>query len=68
MQRHRVVDPVAQEGHVLAGAAGDLDDARLLIGADPGDTVVVPIAASRWSSSSRPLCGTFASDRAAAAA
>ena len=37
VQRHRVVDPVAEEGHVLAGATGHLDDPRLLVGADPGE-------------------------------
>jgi hypothetical protein len=35
VQRDRVVDPVAEECHVLTGAARDLDDPRLLIGADP---------------------------------
>jgi hypothetical protein len=37
VQRHRVVDAVAEERDVLAGAAGNLDDPRLLIGADPGE-------------------------------
>src|SRR5450755_1134883 len=37
MQRHRVVYSVPEEGHVLSGTTRDLDDARLLIGADPGE-------------------------------
>ena len=37
MERHGVVDAVAEEGYVFSGAAGDLDDPRLLVGADPGE-------------------------------
>ena len=37
VQRHRVVHPVAEVRHVPSGAAGHLDDPRLLIGADPGE-------------------------------
>ena len=37
VQGDGVVDAVAEEGDVDAGAAGDLDDARLLVGADPGE-------------------------------
>ena len=37
VQRHRVVDTVAHVGHVDAGASGDLDDARLLVGADSSE-------------------------------
>jgi hypothetical protein len=35
VQGDRVVDPVAEEGHVRAGAPGHLDQPRLLIGGDP---------------------------------
>jgi hypothetical protein len=34
MRRHGVVDAIAQEGNVGTARAGELDDARLVVGAD----------------------------------